>query len=270
MTLFRKIQKTPILASRPNKKNEELKQVKEEVPASSVSPTEPTEKEIEVMLRKLRNCDSVAGVEKVIETIAELLDNLSDPNPESHQGAAEKVVSLDGVGTILFALTWWHVHSEVVSAFSIRSLLSIAFYSPKTRESIIKFGGIKTILAATRSHPDVFSVRVDTVALLNYLTLVENERLIQEVATDDCIDTVIQTMKNWSDCAYAQKSGYDYFYNIRQVKGIKAKLRSKKIRSVLETVIDDFDGKDDRICHEAKEVRDKFTRWKTMKSQFFL
>lgn len=119
-------------------------------------------------------------------------------------------------------------------------------------------GGIPTVLATAKKHKYVHRVIANVVGLLSNLVLsnVVDIRTKEEVARDDCIDIVVESLKMWPDNRFTLRRGCKYIYNIAEVVGTKRKLRGKGICSILGNVIDTYIDYDDDLYQKANKALD--------------
>jgi len=216
----------------------------------------PTDEEIDNLLRNLRNSNTIGESVKAMKTLRDLVATAKVTDEEESKAAAETITRLDGVGTIIVALKEWHTQSTDFCRYALGSLCNITCHVPTSKQSIVRIGGIKTILAASKKGCD--KCLANAVGVLGNIAKVEDGKYLEEVATDECIDVVMKKMKKWPNDTYIQECGCNYFFYIREVDGIKSKLRSKNICSLLKNVVDNFHGKDQNVYQYAKEALDVY------------
>ena len=139
-------------------------------------------------------------------------------NRTAEKENAEKIVRLDGHRTILVALSRWaplfdgHSSAEFCS-LAISALVDISNNVKKVSRSIVNIG-LQTILEAAKKHKNNKCVSNNTVALLGNLALFDKYKSTNDVATEECIDIVMKTMKKLPADKFAQFAGCRYSQNI--------------------------------------------------------
>ena len=192
----------------------------------------PTKDEIKAMLCKLRDSKTASDAEDAMEA----LDGAVDEKKSTAKSAAKLIVEQHGVGMILIALTKWYKEKKEVAKFAISSLLNITFYQKSSKEQVAALG-ISQILATASRYSDDMCIQQYTVALLGNLANISIEETILEVATDECIDLVMETMKK-SEHPYTQRVGVSYLRNIGDTANIKERVKQANILSVLGNAAD--------------------------------
>ena len=160
----------------------------------------------------------------------------------------------DGVAMILIALTRWYDKCEDMANLAIRSLVCITYYEDSSKQQLATIG-ISQILETANRYCESYSVRLHTVSLLGNLACT-GEEMAMEVATDECIDIVMETMKKWPEDPYSQRSGVRYLQYIGEIEVIKERVKQLKVLSVLAHAADiSRNGAEEdykRACDTAK------------------
>ena len=116
------------------------------------------------------------------------------------------------------------------------SLQQICMFVDSTKEVIVKIGGIETLIGAAIKYPNDYFVRSNTIGLLRIFAW--NESTKRHVATEECTNMVMDTMKHWPSKEYIQEIGCKYFIRILEMKDVRQKLQGKQLGSVLGTAMD--------------------------------
>lgn len=201
-----------------------------------------TEKQVNDMLRKLRRANNI---EKAIEAIKELYKPLDTESEKTmRKDAAYKIAQFDGVGNSLIALEKWHAESQEFSYLVFQLLIRITFFVPSTKSFIVNSGGISTVIDAVRQHDETsdYLFKSSALGLLCNLSLEVDDPAKIEVASPECVDLVVETMKRWPDKEYAQKRGCIYFYEVGQMEEVKDMLHEKRVGMLFMDALDNFRG----------------------------
>lgn len=214
----------------------------------------PTEAEIAIMLRKLRDSGNVQEAEACIKELEKSTDSRIIDSPKVRKRYTTKVEQQNGVATIIIALEKWHEKSEIFSYHAISLLVSLSKFVGKSRRSIAVIG-CKTVLDTAKTFQDDYFMRGNILALLQNLSNVKDQSIKQEVAAEEYIDCVVETMEKWPKDGYIQSCGCDYFSRIGKMEGMVATFRRKEIDSLMGEVLDNFqDVDDDDVLARATNV----------------
>jgi hypothetical protein len=208
-----------------------------------------TEKQVNDMLRKLRRAGSI---EQAIEAVKELYKPLdTESEKELRRDAAHKIAQFDGVGNSLIALEKWHAQSQEFSYLVFQLLIRITAFVPSTKTFIVNSGGISTIIDAVRQHDESdYLFKSSALGLLCNLSLEVDDPAKVEVASEECVDLVIETMKGWPEKEYAQKRGCIYFYEVGQIDEVKDLLHKKRVGLQILDALDNFRGASNKDVHK--------------------
>jgi hypothetical protein len=143
---------------------------------------------------------------------------------------AEAITQWNGCGAILMALKDWHSESHDFCCRSIRSLVLITANVPIAKQKVVELGGVRTLLKAAEKHPTDYFLRSNSVGLLHNLGMGVDDAIRREVASEECLDLVIQTMKQWPDDKYTQKRAIKYLLAIGRMNDEQATLTLQKKR----------------------------------------
>eukprot|EP00980_Cylindrotheca_fusiformis_P012310 scaffold3015_cov122-Cylindrotheca_fusiformis.AAC.5 len=213
-----------------------------------------TEKQINDMLRKLRRA---ATVDMAIEAIREIYKPLNTESEKSmRRDAASKIARFDGVGNSLIALEKWYTESQEFSYLVFQLLIRITFFVPSTKSFIVNSGGISTIVDAVKQHEesDDYLFKSSALGLLCNLSLDVEDHTKAEVASEECVDLVIETMKRWPEKEYAQKRGCIYFYEVGQLDEVHDLLHEKRVGLLFLDTLDRFRGSNKDVYKWASQA----------------
>ncbi|KAL3942421.1 MAG: hypothetical protein SGBAC_003380 [Bacillariaceae sp.] len=202
-----------------------------------------TEKEINEMLRKLRRAANVEEATVALKALYKPLDQSSEKN--LRKDSADKIARFDGVGNSLIALEKWHAQSQEFSYMTFQLLIRISFFVPSTKTFIVNSGGILTIIEAVRAHEengaqDEYLFKSSALGLLTNLSLEVDDAIKAEVASEECLDLVLECMKRWPEKEYAQKRGCIYFYEVGQIDEVKDMMHEKRVGMPIIDALDRF------------------------------
>jgi hypothetical protein len=208
----------------------------------------PSEQEVGVMLRNLRESNTLEEATVSIKTLYTLLNG-----PDSHttvrKDSARMIAQLNGAGAILLALQrWYPVPEEEFSTFAIRSLIQICRFFPQAKENIVNIGGAGTVLAAAEHHSQDLLVTANAVGLLCNLSSYAGTT--QDVANEKCIDFVVRAMKRFPNHRFIQRNGCAYLSCIGEIEGMNHTFRQKDIDFLLLQTFNSFRERE----HELAEV----------------
>ena len=193
----------------------------------------PTKDDIKTMLRTLRDSTTASDAEDAMK-------DLYDAINEEKKSVTKAIVEQHGVGIILVALAKWYKDSENVARVAIRSLVTITCYQSSTTEHIATVG-ISQILTTANQNRDNLNIRQHTVSVLVNLVLACTEETISsEVATDECIDMVMKTMKKWPEDPQIQRTGAKYFLIISKIETIRERANQARVLPVLANAVEVF------------------------------
>mmetsp|Transcript_39375 Transcript_39375/g.95304 ORF Transcript_39375/g.95304 Transcript_39375/m.95304 type:complete len:256 (+) Transcript_39375:128-895(+) len=201
-----------------------------------------TEKEINEMLRKLRRANSVEEATDALKALYKPLDQSSEK--ALRKDSAEKIARFDGVGNSLIALEKWHTQSQEFSYMTFQLLIRISFFVPTTKTFIVNSGGVLTIIEAVKAHEegpqDDYLFKSSALGLLTNLSLEVDDIIKAEVASEECVDLVLECMKRWPEKEYAQKRGCIYFYEVGQIDEVKDLMHEKRVGVPIIDALDRF------------------------------
>lgn len=231
--------------------------VEEEKEEMEVNGAGPSEQEVGVMLRNLRESKTL---EEAIVSIKTLYALLNGPDSEItvREGSAKMIAQLNGAGAILLALQrWYPLPEEEFSTYAIRSLIQICRYFPQAKENIVNIGGAGTVLAAAH-HSDDLLVTANAVGLLCNLS--SYAATTQDVANEKCIDFVVQAMKRNPNHRFVQRNGCAYLSCIGEIEGMDHIFRQKDIDSLLLQTFNRFRERERELTevlfiHKCKEIQ---------------
>lgn len=216
------------------------------------------DRQVEKKLRNLRDSKTVATATEAIKALFRKVGS-DDVSAKKQEIAARTIVQWEGVGTILFALKDWHLQSSEFARLAIGTLTHLTYYFNEVQRVLVRFGGVNTMLDAAKKHDTVMLVRSNVVGLLSNFSATDDYEAREEVATEECIEVVLETMKSWPNDNYVQTAGCDYFHNISVVDGMKTNLRNnKKICSIFGKIIDNFFDSNDEVYEAAKSAFDMY------------
>jgi hypothetical protein len=215
----------------------------------------PTGDDINAMLRSLRDSRNAEEAEASIKALVRSTDSRVMKSAKVRKSVTTKIVRQGGVATIIVALEKWHEKSEDFSYYALTLLVSISKFVAKSRKSIATLG-CKTVLDTAKSYQDDYFMRGNILALLHNLSYEKDKSTKQEIAADEYIDCVVETMKKWPDDSYIQSCGCDYFARIGKMEGMTALLCAKRIGSLMGEVLDNFHEVDDNVYGRARNVLD--------------
>jgi hypothetical protein len=236
---------------RPQEAELEPSEAKTTVPAPLA--VQPTEDDITAMLRSLRDSRNAEEAKASIKALVRSTDSRVIKSAKVRKSVTAKIVRQGGVAAIIVALEKWHEKSEDFSYHALTLLVSISKFVAKSRKSIATIG-CKTVLDMAKSYQDDYFMRGNILALLQNLSNEKDESTKQEVAADEYIDCVVETMKKWPDDSYIQSCGCDYFARIGKMEGMTARLCAKRIGSLMGEVLDNFHEVDDNVYGRARNV----------------
>lgn len=215
------------------------------------------EKQIDEMLRKLRTSKSVKEAMQAMKDLhGEIRCRDNDTDDIRRKDAARKIVRFEGIGTIHSALILWHAQSTEFSELSMRFFVDLTFLLDHHASlSMVRVGGIRTILATVMQQSTVDVVGHHAVGLFSNLSLIKEKDTKKELAEEVCIDTVIRMMHNYPKNLYTQRCGCQYFSRICDIDGTKEKLRSKQVLVLVATSLTQFFYSDE-LHAEAKRAMD--------------
>jgi hypothetical protein len=184
--------------------------------------------QVRSVLRDLRTSQTI---EKALEAIKNLYSKLtSGEKKQINMKIAEAITQWNGCGAILMALKDWHSESHDFCCRSIRSLVLITANVPIAKKNVVELGGVRTILKAAEKYPTDYFLRSNSVGLLHNLGMGVDDTIRKEIASEECLDLVIQTMKHWPDDKYTQKRGIKYLLAIGRMDDEQATLTLQKKR----------------------------------------
>jgi hypothetical protein len=214
---------------------------------------QPTEDDITAMLRSLRDSRNAGEAEASIKALVRSTDSRVIKSVKVRKSVTTKIVRQGGVFAIIVALEKWHEKSEGFAYHALTLLVSISKFVAKSRKSIATIG-CKTVLDTAKMYQDDYFMRGNILALLQNLSNEKDKSTKQEVAADEYIDCVVETMKKWPDDSYIQSCGCDYFARIGKMEGMTAQLRAKRIGSLMGEVLDNFHEVDANVYSRARNV----------------
>lgn len=201
-----------------------------------------TEKEVNDLLRKLRRAPDIEQATAALKEIYKPLDQSSEKS--MRKDSAWKIAQFDGVGNALVALEKWHTQSQEFSYMTFQLLIRISFFVPSTKTFIVNSGGVLTIIEAVRAHEegaqDDYLFKTSALGLLTNLSLEVEDSIKAEVASEECVDLVMECMTKWPEKEYAQKRGCIYFYEVGQIDEVKNMMHEKRVGTLIIDALDRF------------------------------
>ena len=173
--------------------------------------------------------------------------------------AVKIIVSLNGVETIIDALSKWLGESKKFSLYALSVLCSVVDKDPDFQASRL-IGGINIILDVVRKYPEYRKKGKGIVTLARFLFLrislnyeLGNDPL-KEAAIEECVDGVIGAMKQFPELRHVQEFGCLYFSALAQIDGMKTKLDEKGVVDTLVAADANFLSKKDWDGHERAKL----------------
>eukprot|EP00980_Cylindrotheca_fusiformis_P013209 scaffold3359_cov123-Cylindrotheca_fusiformis.AAC.13 len=221
----------------------------------SLTPIDPpSDGEILVMLRALRDSSNVQEATDSVKELARITDSRFIQDTHERGRVANGIVRHSGVAVLIVALEKWHKESANFSYYAVVVLVSISKFGAKSCRSIAKIG-CKTVLDTAKTYEDDFFMRANILALLQNLSNVKDTAIKEEVASSECIDCVVETMKKWPMDSFIQSCGCDYFARIGNLDGMPMLFKNKKIGFLIGEVFDNFlEVNDDSVYESAKKA----------------
>jgi hypothetical protein len=232
---------------------------------------------VKSMLTDLRDAKTMAHAitsMKILEKFIDIID--SDKEREK----ARTILELNGVSTIVIALWKWH-SSQEFATFALATLCDMVYLEEKTKKVLVEIGGVDTVLMAARKHSlsestfqgkenkeNVISkiktqktpskakqskdlpLKSNVVGLLGSLSFSDISREV--VSTEDCIDFVMSTTRQYPNHSHMQKWGCIFVFQIAKDLDVKNMMEEKSIITHLAKVIDNFRGRDLQVIGKAK------------------
>eukprot|EP00980_Cylindrotheca_fusiformis_P011520 scaffold2708_cov119-Cylindrotheca_fusiformis.AAC.8 len=237
---------------------------------NNVVTTAQVEEEVKNTLRMLRKSKGVREASDAIMTL-EKFDCYEDYDEDARLSAAQTIFRNGGIGAILLAFEKYHSKSDCVAEYAIRTLVCVSNCVQESVTSIINFGGLQTAMAAATSKKlklaDHNGFRSHLIGLVANLSSTTDLEAKLEVATEDCVDFVISTMKKWPNDTYVQKEGCSYFLNISTLnQDIRTMVRGKRVLPIIGAAMETL-GEDDRDYKIACQVMAKYASTDRQKPQ---
>ena len=168
------------------------------------------------------------------------------------------IVDIGGVDTVLMAAK---KHSLTDAAFGIADPNSTPSETRLVNKENTNTTAASIIKGVTgkRSKPKLPSkaqqskdlpLKSNVVGLLGSLSFSDISRVV--VATEDCIDFVMSTMRQYPHHSHMQKWGCIYFFQIAKDPAVKTMLEDKNICTHLAKVVDNFRKSDPLVLEKAK------------------
>jgi hypothetical protein len=190
------------------------------------------------LLSKLLNCLTIEEVRKTMRLFSGSIERSGNKKDTPKKQFIQSIVESNGTVAIVVALEKWHNQSEEFSLLAIGVLVNIVFHDPESNSIIAGIGGIQTIFRVVKKYSESRLVTSDAVEL--FCSLAGHDGTRREVATEECIDFVIHSMRKFPLDEDIQLEGCEYFIEIGKIEGIKDRLREKKIGAVLGNALDNF------------------------------
>jgi hypothetical protein len=226
-------------------------------------------------LRDTKTMTQAITAMKIVEKFIDVID--SDKEREK----AKTILELNGVSTIVVALWKWSASQEF-AMFALATLCDLVYLEENTKQVIVDIGGVDTVLMAAKKHslPDAafgtekenkenivtksvkrkmpsrskqskdLPLKSNVVGLLGSLSFSDISREV--VSTEDCIDFVMSTMRQYPKHSHMQKWGCIYVIQISKDLDVKKMLEEKSIVTHLAKVVDNFRGHDPLVIEKAK------------------
>lgn len=231
-------------------------------------------------LRDAKTMTQAITAMKIVEKFIDVID--SDKEREK----ARTILELNGVSTIVVALWKW-ASAQEFAMFALATLCDLVYLEENTKQVIVDIGGVDTVLMAAKKHsltdaafgttPDQSSssnkeniltkkskqklpskakqskdlpLKSNVVGLLGSLSFSDVSREV--VSTEDCIDFVMSTMRQYPNHSHMQKWGCIYVFQISKDLDVKSMLEDKSIVTHLAKVVDNFRGHDPLVIEKAK------------------
>lgn len=236
-------------------------------------PTVTVQDHVREMLVDLRDATSAPAAEAAMKVLEKFID-IIDSDKEREK--ARLILDLNGVSTIVVALWKWQT-SQDFCVFALATLCDLVYLEEETKKVIAEIGGVDTILMAINKHTLTASstntfasiinkensrtkvskkskelsksrlanelpLKSNAVGLLGSLSFSDVSRHV--VASEECMDFVLETMKLYPNHSHMQKWGCIFVFQVSKDMEVKNLLVQRNVITRLASIIDTFRGRD--------------------------
>ena len=192
---------------------------------------------------------------------------------------ARSITQWNGCGAILMALKDWYLESTEFSVKAIRVLVLITGSVPIAKQFIVELGGLRTLVLVSEAGLHVyvhsstgkkvnkqltvqqrkkmeFNLQSNVVGLLHNLMGGVDYSIGKEVASEECLDLVIDALRNFPNDKYTQKRGIRYLLKAGKMQDAQVitMLQKKQVGILFVQALDRFRNTNRPVKEMAQEA----------------